>query len=79
MENIRKIGIMGLGQINSCTTENEIEKISVKPKPIEKIIKEEESFKITGLHRFDDLDIKTLLRYERGVIPPNFYNKRKKK
>lgn len=58
---------------------NEIEKISVKPKPIEKIIKEEESFKITGLHRFDDLDIKTLLRYERGVIPPNFYNKRKKK
>ena len=77
MKNIRKIGIMGLGHINSCTTEKEVEKISVKPKSIEKIIKEEEVFKITGLPRFDDLDIKTLLRYERGVIPPNFYNKRK--
>ena len=80
MEKHEKIGIMGLGHINSCTTGEEVEKISVKPKPIEKIIKEEEEvFKITGLHRFDDLDIKTLLRYERGVIPPNFYNKRKKK
>ena len=79
MEKHEKIGIMGLGQINSCTTRKEVEKISVKPKPIEKIIKEEEVFKITGLHRFDDLDYKTLLRYERGVIPPNFYNKRKKK
>lgn len=38
MENIRKIGIMGLGQINSCTTENETEEISIKPKPIEKLI-----------------------------------------
>ena len=56
MRKDEKIGIMGLGQINSCTTREEVEKISVKPKPIEKIIKEEEVFKITGLHRFDDLD-----------------------
>lgn len=59
--------------------ELEQENISVKPKTINEIIKEEDAFKITGLHRFDDLDIKTLLRYERGVIPPDFYNKRKKK
>ena len=50
-----------------------------KTKTINEIVKEEQSLKITAPHRFDDLDIKTLLRNERSVIPPDFYNKRKKK
>ena len=76
MKNHKKIGavgILGHEEIEKIVTEFE------KTKTIDEIIKEEESFKITVLHRFDDLDIKTLLRYERGVIPPDFYNKRKKK
>lgn len=61
--------------------ELEQENISVKPKTIDYIMKEEESIKITMPYRTNsyDLDIKTLLRSERGVIPPDFYNKRKKK
>ena len=45
----------------------------------DEIIKEERAIKITAPHRFEELDIKTLLRNERRVIPPDFYNKRKKK
>ena len=52
-----------------------------KAKTIDEIIKEEEAIKITMPYRTNsyDLDIKTLLRNERGVMPPDFYNKRKKK
>ena len=50
-----------------------------KTKTINEIVKEEQSLKITAPHRFEELDIKTLLRNERSVIPPDFYNKRKKK
>ena len=51
-----------------------------KHKTIDEITKEEkEVFKSTARHKFEELDIKTLLRNERRVIPPDFYNKRKKK
>ena len=50
-----------------------------KTKTINEIVKEEQSLKITAPHRFEELDIKTLLRNERSVMPPDFYNKRKKK
>ena len=52
-----------------------------KTKTIDEIIKEEEAIKITMPYRTHsyDLDIKTLLRSERSVMPPDFYNKRKKK
>lgn len=81
MKNHKKIGVIGiLGQkVNSLITEFE------KTKTIDEIIKEEESIKITMPYRTNsydldiDLDIKTLLRSERSVIPPGFYNKRKKK
>ena len=78
MKNHKKIGtfgILGHEEINSLVTEFE------KTKTIEEIIKEEESIKITMPYRTNsyDLDIKTLLRNERSVTPPDFYNKRKKK
>lgn len=82
MKNHKKIGavgILGHEKVNSLITEFE------KAKTIDEIIKEEESIKITMPYRknsYDldvDLDIKTLLRSERSVIPPDFYNKRKKK
>ena len=78
MKNQKKIGavgILGHEKINSLVTEFE------KTKTIEEIIKEEESIKITMPYRPNsyDLDIKTLLRSERSVIPPDFYNKIKKK
>ena len=50
-----------------------------KTKTINEIVKEEQSLKITAPHRFEELDVKTLLRNERSVMPPDFYNKRKKK
>ena len=82
MKNHKKIGVVGIlghEKINSLVTEFE------KTKTIEEIIKEEESIKITMPYRTNsydldiDLDTKTLLRNERSVIPPDFYNKRKKK
>ena len=76
MKNHKKIGavgILGHEKVNSLITEFE------KAKTIDEIIKEERAIKITAPHRFEELDIKTLLRYERSVIPPDFYNKRKKK
>ena len=76
MKNHKKIGtvvILGHEKVNSLITEFE------KAKTIDEIIKEEEAIKITVLHRFEDLDIKTLLRNERGVVHPDFYNKRKNK
>ena len=79
MKKIGTVGILGHEKINSLVTEFE------KTKTIEEIIKEEESIKITMPYRTNsydldiDLDIKTLLRSERSVIPPDFYNKRKKK
>ena len=84
MKNHKKIGVVGiLGQdeIKKIVSELEQENVTVKPKTIDEIIKEEESIKITMPYRTNsyDLDIKTLLRNERSVIPPDFYNKRKKK
>ena len=82
MKNHKKIGVVGIlghEKVNSLVTEFE------KTKTIEEIIKEEESIKITMPYRTNsydldiDLDTKTLLRNERSVIPPDFYNKRKKK
>ena len=84
MKNHKKIGLVGiLGQdeIEKIASELEQENVTVKPKTIDEIIKEEESIKITMPYRTNsyDLDIKTLLRNERSVTPPDFYNKRKKK
>ena len=82
MKNNKKIGtigILGLEKVNSLTTEFEKENTFLKPKMIDKLVKEERAIKITAPHRFEELDIKTLLRSERSVIPPDFYNKRKKK
>ena len=79
MKKIGVVGILGHEKVNSLVTEFE------KTKTIEEIIKEEESIKITMPYRTNsydldiDLDTKTLLRNERSVIPPDFYNKRKKK
>ena len=82
MKNHKKIGLVGiLGQdeIKKIVSELEQENVTVKHKTIDEIIKEERAIKITAPHRFEELDIKTLLRSERCVIPPDFYNKRKKK
>ena len=82
MKNHKKIGVVGiLGQdeIEKIASELEQENVTVKPKTIDEIIKEEEVIKITAPHRFEELDIKTLLRNEISVTPPDFYNKRKKK
>ena len=76
MKNHKKIGVIGIlghEKVNSLITEFE------KAKTIDEIIKEEKAIKITALHKFEELDIKTLLRNERSVIPPDFYNKRKNK
>lgn len=76
MKNHKKIGavgILGHEKINSLITEFE------KAKTINETVKEEQYLKITAPHRFEELDIKTLLRSERSVMPPDFYNKRKKK
>ena len=82
MKNHKKIGLVGIlghEEIEKIVTEFEKENIPLKPKKIDEIIKEERAIKITAPHRFEELDIKTLLRSERSVIPPDFYNKRKKK
>ena len=82
MKNHKKIGavgILGHEEIEKIVTEFEKENISIKPKTINEMAKEERAIKITAPHRFEELDIKTLLRNERSVIPPDFYNKRKKK
>ena len=84
MNNHKKIGLVGIlghEKVNSLITEFKKENIPLKPKTIDEIIKEEESIKITVPYRTHsyDLDIKTLLRNERSVIPPDFYNKRKNK
>ena len=82
MKNHKKIGLVGiLGQdeIKKIVSELEQENVTVKPKTIDEIIKEERAIKITAPHRFEELDIKTLLRNEISVTPPYFYNKRKKK
>ena len=82
MKNHKKfglVGILGHEEIEKIVTEFEKENIPLKPKRIDEIVKEEQYLKITAPHRFEELDIKTLLRNERSVIPPDFYNKRKKK
>ena len=76
MKNHKKIGvvrILGHEKVNSLVTEFE------KAKTIDELMKEGRAIKITTPHRFEELEIKTLLRNERSVIPPDFYNKRKKK
>ena len=82
MKNHKKIGLVGIlehEEIEKIVTEFEKENIPLKPKRIDDIVKEEQAIKITALHRFEQLDIKTLLINKRNVIPPDFYNKRKKK
>ena len=82
MKNHKKIGLVGIleqDEIKKIVSELEQENVTVKHKTIDEIIKEERAIKITAPHRFEELDIKTLLRNERSVIPPDFYNKRKKK
>ena len=82
MKNHKKIGLVGIlghEEIEKIVTEFEKENIPLKPKRIDEIVKEEQYLKITAPHRFEELDIKTLLRNERSVMPPDFYNKRKKK
>ena len=76
MKNHKKIGVVGIlghEKVNSLVTQFE------KVKTIDEVMKEERAIKITAPHRFEELDIKTLLRNERSVIPPDFYNKRKNK
>ena len=82
MSNHKKIGLVGIlehEEIEKIVTEFEKENIPLKLKRIDEIVKEEQYLKITAPHRFEELDIKTLLRNERSVMPPDFYNKRKKK
>ena len=76
MKNHKKIGVVGIlghEKVNSLVTQFE------KVKTIDEVMKKERAIKITAPHRFEELDIKTLLRNERSVIPPDFYNKRKNK
>ena len=84
MKNHKKIGVVGIlghDEIEKIASEFRKVNVPLKPKKIDEIVKEEESIKITMPYRTHsyDLDIKTLLRNERSVIPPDFYNKRKKK
>ena len=78
-QKIGVIGILGHEEVEKIASEFRKVNVPLKPKKIDEIIKEERAIKITAPHMFEELDIKTLLRNERRVIPPDFYNKRKKK
>ena len=73
------IGIMGIGYIKSCELAEELvnTKTIGNTKKLNEIIEEEKSFKITAPEpiKIDDLAISNVK--ERGIIPPNFYKKRK--
>ena len=56
MKNHKKIGVVGIlghEEIEKIASELEQENISVKPKTIDEIIKEERAIKITAPHRFE--------------------------
>ena len=73
------IGIMGIGYIKSCELAKELvnTKIVGNTKKLSEIVEEEKSFKITAPEpiKIDDLVISNVK--ERGIIPLNFYKKRK--
>ena len=73
------IGIMGIGYVKSCELAKELvnTKIVGNAKKLSEIIEEEKSFKITAPEpiKIDDLVISNVK--ERGVIPPNFYKKKR--
>ena len=73
------IGIMGIGYVKSCELAEELvnTKTIGNTKKLNEIIEEEKSFKITAPEpiKIDDLAISNVK--ERGIIPPNFYKKRK--
>ena len=73
------IGIMGIGYVKSCEHAKELvnTKIVGNTKKLSEIVEEEKSFKITAPEpiKIDDLVISNVK--ERGIIPLNFYKKRK--
>ena len=73
------IGIMGIGYVKSCEPAKELvnTKIVGNTKKLSEIVEEEKSFKITAPEpiKIDDLVISNVK--ERGIIPLNFYKKRK--
>ena len=73
------IGIMGIGYIKSCELAKELvnTKIVGNTKKLNEIIEEEKSFKITAPEPIEINDLVILNIKERGVIPPNFYKKRR--
>ena len=73
------IGIMGIGYIKSCELAKELvnTKIVGNTKKLSEIIEEEKSLKITALTPIEINDLVILNIKERGVIPPNFYKKRR--
>ena len=73
------IGIMGIGYIKSCELAEELvnTKTIGNTKKLSEIIEEEKSLKITALTPIEINDLVILNIKERGVIPPNFYKKRR--
>ena len=73
------IGIMGIGYIKSCELAEELvnTKTIGNAKKLSEIIEEEKSLKITALTPIEINDLVILNIKERGVIPPNFYKKRR--
>ena len=73
------IGIMGIGYIKSCELAKELvnTKIVGNTKKLSEIIEEEKSLKITAPTPIEINDLVILNIKERGVIPPNFYKKRR--
>ena len=73
------IGIMGIGYVKSCGLAKELvnTKIVGNTKKLSEIIEEEKSFKITAPKPIEIGDLVISNIKERGVIPPNFYKKKK--
>ena len=73
------IGIMGIGYIKSCELAKELvnTKTIGNTKKLSEIIEEEKSLKITAPTPIEINDLVILNIKERGVIPPNFYKKRR--
>ena len=73
------IGIMGIGYIKSCELAKELvnTKIVGNTKKLNEIIEEEKSFKITAPEPIEMGDLVISNVKERGVIPPNFYKKKR--
>ena len=73
------IGIMGIGYVKSCEHAKELvnTKIVGNTKKLNEIIEEEKSFKITAPEPIEMGDLVISNVKERGVIPPNFYKKKR--